>query len=81
MDNKRATQPSGAQCMCVPQRTTWTPTRIPGDQASPGHPYGLAEAPLPDPAYFLAKILGALCPLFWAAKFGKPVKGNFLPLG
>ena len=80
IDNKRVTRPSDAQCTCVPQRTAWTLTRIPGDRASPGHPCGLAQAPLPGPAYFLAKMPGALCPHFWAAKFGKPVEENFLPL-
>ena len=82
INTKRATRASAAQCTCEPERTTSTLPRILGDRASPEHPCGLAQAALPGTAYYLAeRILGALCPHSWAAKFGTPVRGNFLPLG
>ena len=78
LDRKRATQQSEPECTCVPQRTTLTPPRTPGDRASPGHSCGLAQVPLRGPAYFLAKsILRALCPHSWGAKYGKPDKEDF----
>ena len=61
-----------------PPRTISTPTRIPGDRGSPGHPCGLAQAPLRGPAFFLAKcIFGALCPHFWVAQIRQARQREF----